>query len=86
MLHRPFWSLPVGDIAQKVREALGRVLDTGRPETLLDVPFRQPTGETRHVTLQVTPLRNHSGDITGVVGVASPLDPGGRPTATRGTP
>ena len=74
VVRRLFWTLPVGDIAQKLREALGRMLDTasGEAETLHDIPFRLPTGETRHLTVLVTPLKSPSGKVTGVVGIASP--------------
>jgi two-component system CheB/CheR fusion protein len=74
VVRRLFWTLPVGDIAQKLREALGRMLDTGsgKAETLPDIPLRLPTGETRHLTVLVTPLKSPSGKVTGVVGIASP--------------
>ena len=74
VVRRLFWTLPVGDIAQKLREALGRMLDTGsgEAETLHDIPLRLPTGETRHLTVLVTPLKSPSGKVTGVVGIASP--------------
>src|SRR5207249_4914494 len=63
VVRRLFWTLPVGDIAPKLREALTRMLDSGsrEAETLHDVPFRLPTGETRHLTVQVTPLESTSG-------------------------
>ena len=86
VLQRPFWSLPVGEIGQKLRETLGRVLESGSAETLNDVPFQMPTGEMRKLTLQVTPLKSNSGDITGVVGVASALDPGASAGPRGGTP
>ena len=74
VVRRLFWTLPVGDIAQKLREALGRMLDTGsgEAETLPDIPLRLPTGETRHLTVLVTPVKSPSGKVTGVVGIASP--------------
>ena len=74
VVRRLFWTLPVGDIAQKLRDALGRMLDTGsgEAETLPDIPLRLPTGETRHLTVLVTPLKSPSGKVTGVVGIASP--------------
>ena len=64
---RPFWALPVGDVAQKLREALRRVGDTGQPELLDDVPFTVPTGEKRSLTVQVTPLRNDGNEMLGVM-------------------
>jgi len=86
VLQRPFWSLPVGEIGHKVREILGRVLESGNAETLNDVPFQMPTGETRKLTLQITPLKSNSGDITGAVGVASALEPGVSAAPRGGTP
>src|SRR5262249_45104057 len=70
VLNRPLWSLPIGDMAHKIREAVTRVVDSAAPELLREVPFILPTGEPRQMNLQVTPLKNHAGDITGVVAVA----------------
>src|SRR6059036_1019593 len=88
VVRRLFWTLPVGDIAPKLREALTRMLDSGsrEAETLHDVPFRLPTGETRHLTVQVTPLESTSGEVTGVVGIASPMDSGVTAPAPGGKP
>src|SRR5213594_2822719 len=88
VVRRLFWTLPVGDIAPKLREALTRMLDSGsrEAETLHDVPFRLPTGETRHLTVQVTPLESTSSEVTGVVGIASPMDSGVTAPAPGGKP
>ena len=72
---RPFWSLPVGDVAQKLREALRQVGDTGKAELLRDVPFTVPTGERRSLTVQVTPLKDNGGEVLGAVAIVMASDP-----------
>jgi two-component system, chemotaxis family, CheB/CheR fusion protein len=74
-LQRPFWSIPVGDIAQKMRATLARVTATGVAEIATKIDFSLPTSEQRHLTMQVTPLRNDFGETTGVVGVVTGNDP-----------
>lgn len=75
VLQRPFWSVPVGDVAQKIRETLARVTMTGVAEMVTKIDFTLPSSEARHLTMQVTPLRNEAGELTGVVGVVTGNDP-----------
>jgi two-component system CheB/CheR fusion protein len=73
---RPFWSLPVGDGAQKLREALGRVTSTGVAEAVPAIPFTLPrTSERRVLSMQVTPLRGRAGDVIGAVGLVLQNNP-----------
>jgi two-component system CheB/CheR fusion protein len=67
---RPFWTLPIGDTPHLAREAIARVLKTGRAEIVPGVPYVAPTGGNRRTPLRLGALRNPAGDITGVVGVA----------------
>ena len=73
---RPFWSLPVGEVAQKLREAVRRVGDAGTAEVLRDVPFTLPSGERRSLTVHATPLRTNGGEMLGVVATVTASDPG----------
>ena len=71
MIGRPFWSLPVGDVAQKIREALRRVQAASVAETIRDVPFTLPDGQSRRLVVQVTPLQNRDRATVGAMAVVA---------------
>jgi two-component system CheB/CheR fusion protein len=74
VLNRPFWTLPVGDLGQKMRDALDRVRTTGIAETIAGT-FSVPGSGRRDLTIEVTPLSIPGGPVTGVVGVVVSNDP-----------
>jgi two-component system CheB/CheR fusion protein len=69
---RPFWTLPIGDGPRLARDAIARVLKTGQSESIPGVPYVGSDGNHRRAVLRLVALRDAGGDISGVVGVATP--------------
>jgi two-component system CheB/CheR fusion protein len=64
---RLLWTLPVGsDFARRMREAVPRVVASGRAETFRDVAITVPAGDSRAGIVQVAPLVQGAGETIGV--------------------
>jgi PAS domain S-box-containing protein len=57
-----------------ITEALGRFLDGSAPASGVELRFRRRNGERFHVLLQVTPLKDSFGNVTGYVSAASDIN------------
>ena len=57
----------------EITGALGKVIQGGTPASGIELPFRRRNGERIAVLLQVTPLKNSFGNITGWVSSASDI-------------
>ena len=68
-LHRPFTALPVGEVVPRAHAVLERVLSTGEAGEVVDVPYAMPGGSARRGTLRMVPLRDGTGEVTGVLAV-----------------
>lgn len=69
-------ALPLGDMVRVLRPALDDALTRDAAVEVPDVPYTVPGGEVRHALVKITPLRDQAGDVTGLIGVASPSDAG----------
>ncbi len=69
VLGRQLGHLPLGDAAAAARGAHERVLVTGHPEELSDVPYTVPGREPRRANIRLTPLKDGAAEVIGVVGV-----------------
>ena len=58
---------------EKIAGAFANILEGTAPPGGLELQFRRRSGERFHVLLQVTPLRNSFGDVTGWVSSASDI-------------
>ena len=67
-LSRPFFALPIGEIAAQARPAFDRILTNGESAEISDVPYTLPGGTTRG-TLRMVPLRNAGGEVLGIIAV-----------------
>jgi two-component system CheB/CheR fusion protein len=74
VIGRSLWMLPIGEMTRLTRQPLTRVLETGQPEIVRNIPFVLPNGEQHRAVLRLSVLRDPAGVITGVVGVALPDD------------
>jgi PAS domain S-box-containing protein len=70
--HPPFLYWPPGEI-EGITEAFANVLRSGSPPGGLELRFRKRTGERVDVFLQITPLRDSFGNITGWVSSVSDI-------------
>src|SRR5262249_33848894 len=61
------------DQVEAISNALGRVVQDTAPAGGLELRFRRRTGELINVLLQITPLRDSFGNITGWVSSASDI-------------
>ena len=68
-LHRPFTALPIGEVVPRAHAVLQRVLSTGEAGEVVDVPYAMPGGSARPGTLRMVPLRDGTGEVTGVLAV-----------------
>ena len=55
---RPFFALPIGDLAPRVRQVFEAVTASGQPATVTDVPYTRPGGQAARGSLRVLPLIN----------------------------
>ena len=68
-LHRPFTALPIGEVVERAHSVLKRVLSTGEAAEVVDVPYAIPGGNARRGTLRMVPLRDGTGDVSGILAV-----------------
>ena len=68
-LHRPFTALPIGEVVPRAHAVLQRVISTGEAGEVVDVPYAMPGGSARRGTLRMVPLRDGTGEVTGVLAV-----------------
>jgi len=73
---RDLFSFPLGDGASLRRRAIEDVLGRGTTLEVADVPYTLPGGEVRRTVLKLAPLRGAGGEITGIIGMALPTEPG----------
>ena len=68
-LHRPFTALAIGEVVPRAHAVLQRVLSTGEAGEVVDVPYAMPGDRARRGTLRMVPLRDGTGEVTGVLAV-----------------
>ena len=61
------------DAIDEITSALGKVIQGSTPASGIELPFRRRNGERFAVLLQVTPLKNSFGTVTGWVSSASDI-------------
>jgi two-component system CheB/CheR fusion protein len=77
-INRPFFALPIGNVAQAARPAFETVLATPETAGPTEVAFRVPGSDGRG-TLRLLPLRAVGGEVIGIVGIiTAPDGAGGR--------
>jgi two-component system CheB/CheR fusion protein len=74
VLNRDFFSLPTPTIARLSREPFERIYHGASEQELSDLPYTRPGGQTGRASLRLTPLKDGSGSIIGIVAVLSPVD------------
>ncbi len=71
---RDFFSLPLGDVACRARDAVRTVAAIGERAVLRGVRYRGPDGRDRAGLLRLTPLFDVAGEPAGIVAVLLPAD------------
>jgi two-component system CheB/CheR fusion protein len=71
---RDVLALPIGEAARLLRPAVEAALKGDAAVDVRNVPYTLPGGETRMALVKVSPLRDPSGELTGVIGVAVPTE------------
>jgi two-component system CheB/CheR fusion protein len=66
--------LPIGEAARMLRPAVEAALKGDAAVDVRNVPYTLPGGETRMAVVKVSPLRDPSGEVIGVIGVAVPTE------------
>jgi two-component system CheB/CheR fusion protein len=64
---RPFFALPIGDLALRAREAFDAVLAQHRPADVKDVPYTRPGGQALRGALRMLPLLNVQRECVGTM-------------------
>jgi two-component system CheB/CheR fusion protein len=77
-LNRPFFSLPIGEVAARARTTFDTVLTTA---TAVDQPYSLPGASPRSGRLRMVPLRGVENEIVGVIAVATEDEPPARPAS-----
>jgi two-component system, chemotaxis family, CheB/CheR fusion protein len=72
-LTRPFFALPIGEVAQRSRESFERLLKEGEAVDIPDVSYTLPGGTAHHASLRLQPLESRGGDILGAIVVMTPV-------------
>jgi two-component system CheB/CheR fusion protein len=73
VVSRHFFTLPLGDGTQRIRDAFDTVQATGASAEVPDVAVAR-RGSSRQGAMRLLPLRNPTGHLTGVVAVLAPAD------------
>jgi hypothetical protein len=68
-VNRPFFTLPIGEVAEQARVAFDGALGTAQTTTARRVPYTLPGGAARRGTLRMVPLRGAAGEVQGVIAV-----------------
>jgi two-component system, chemotaxis family, CheB/CheR fusion protein len=71
---RPFFALPIGDLALRARQAFDAVLAQQRVTDVRDVSYTQPGGKTASGVLRMLPLRNAAREVVGAFALMMPSD------------
>jgi two-component system CheB/CheR fusion protein len=72
---RPFFALPIGEVAQRTRPAFDRVITGGEAMEVADVLYRLPSGSEHRTTMRIQPLRGRNGDVLGAIVMMTPATP-----------
>jgi two-component system CheB/CheR fusion protein len=73
---RNLFSLPMGQVPVATRQAFENVLRHGAPIEISEVPYTIEGGEVRQAVMKLAPLRDLTGEIAGIVGLATPAKAG----------
>jgi two-component system CheB/CheR fusion protein len=71
---RPFFALPIGEVAERARAAFDEALATAQTTAIQRVLSASPGGAARQGTLRMVPLRSMAGELLGVVAVIAADD------------
>jgi hypothetical protein len=74
-VNRDFLSLPIGAGPMLTRDAVRRVLESHRTESVGDVPYHRD-GDERKTTVVLTPLVSPQGELIGVLALSGGDDTG----------
>ena len=71
---RPFFALPIGEVAQRAQQIFSQVVASGKTGEVRDVPFTRPGGSASRGVLRMMPLRDAASAVAGTFVRMLPAD------------